>query len=134
MGRVPSPTVKRRLSDLKLNMAGFTKTAISPFPHSFMYSNKGEGFDFTVDELEDEIKTIDYYASTVDCERIIKTRAPKYRNSWRGLIPLHSNRRDVEKLLGSPQRAWKSTADYETDHEMVTVKYAKGKCGELNSE
>ncbi|MEK6281604.1 MAG: hypothetical protein AABN95_14715 [Acidobacteriota bacterium] len=128
------PTVKRKFSDLKLDMTKFKKVPISPFPYNFAYYNPTEGIDYEVDESEDRIRSIEYDAAAVDCENIIKSRAPKYRNSWRGLIPLHVNRWDVERLLGTPQRTWESSAAYDTDHEIVSVKYAKGKCGEPNTE
>ncbi|MGH9931167.1 MAG: hypothetical protein ACREA9_18315, partial [Pyrinomonadaceae bacterium] len=92
------------------------------------------GINYTIDQSEDEIWHVTYYPSMADCESIIKSRAPKYRNSWRGLIPLHANRQDVERVLGPPKRTWETSAAYETDHEMVNVKYAKGKCGEPNNE
>jgi hypothetical protein len=127
------PTIKRKVSDLKLDMTKFRKTPIAPFPQTFEYSNRTEGIDYEVDESEDTIRSIEYYAAAVDCENINKSRAPKYRNSWRGLIPLHSNRRDIERLLGPPKRAWETTASFETDYEIVTVKYSKGKCGERDT-
>lgn len=37
-------------------------------------------------------------------------------------------------MLGPPQLSWDSSATYSTDHELVTVKYAKGKCGFDKSE
>jgi hypothetical protein len=128
------PTVKRKFSDLKLDLTRFKRTAIAPFPHTFEYDNPTEGIDYTVDESEDEVTTIDYYATPDDCQNVIKNRAPKYRNSWRGLIPLHASRQDVERLLGASQRSWGTSAAYETDHELVTLKYANGKCGEPNTE
>jgi hypothetical protein len=35
------------------------------------------------------------------CQDVRKVQA---RNVWRGLIPLHATRSDVEKLLGQPDR------------------------------
>jgi hypothetical protein len=122
------PTAQRRVSDLKLDMEKFKRTPISPFPYTFEYSNRTEGITYEVDESDNTIRNIEYYAAAVDCENIIKSYASEYRNSWRGLIPLHANRRDVERLLGPPQRSWDSSATYSTDHELVTVKYAKGRC------
>ena len=123
------PTVKRKFSDLKLDLTGFQRTAIAPFPYSFEYDNKAEGIYYNVDESEDQIKHITYYPSPLDCQQVIRRLAPSYRNSWRGLVPLHANRADVEKLLGPPQRSWGKTVAYDTDHEVVTVKYSQGSCG-----
>jgi hypothetical protein len=45
---------------------------------------------------------------------------------WRGIIPLHSTRADVERLLGkpSPERDYL----YPTENDFVRVDYAKGPC------
>jgi hypothetical protein len=128
------PTVERKVSALKLDMTQFKRTPINPFPNTFEYSNRTEGINYTVNEPEDKIITIGYYAAQVDCQNIIKMRSPAYRNSWRGLIPLHATRRQVERLLGAPQRTWETNAAYETDHETLMVKYAKGGCGVGNTE
>ena len=45
---------------------------------------------------------------------------------WRGIIPLHSTRADVERLLGKPlpDRDYL----YQTENDFVRVDYAKGPC------
>jgi len=128
------PTVKRKFSGLKLDLTRFTRQAIVPYPDNFAYYNPTEGVDYTVDESEDEIKTIDYYSSVADCVEVISKHTPIYRNEWRGLRPLHATRRDVERLLGPPQRTWEQNALYTTDHEAITVKYVEGNCDEPNAE
>jgi hypothetical protein len=45
---------------------------------------------------------------------------------WRGIIPLHSTRVEVERLLGKP--TGECQCHYETDAEFVRVDYAKGLC------
>ena len=122
------PTGKRKISDLKLDMKKFRRTPINPFPHTFEYDNVAEGITYIVDEPEDEIRSIEYYASSDDCGDIINKRAPRYRNVWRGLRPLHSTRKDVEALFGSPDRDWQASASYETDHESIVAKYSNGSC------
>jgi hypothetical protein len=122
------PKVSQKFSALKLDLKEFRRTPISPFPHTFEYSNRTEGITYTVDEQEDEIKHITYYPSTVDCQEIIRTRAPRNRNVWRGLRPLHSKRKDLDTLFGSPKRGWETSATYETDHESVVAEYSDGSC------
>jgi hypothetical protein len=124
------PTVKRTFSILKLDVTKFTKTPINPFPSTFEYANRIEGVNYTIDESEDEIRHITYYHSASDCENLVKSHAPTYKNSWRGLIPLHANRSDVERLLGKATRTWETGAVYTTDHEILTIRFAKTKCGE----
>jgi hypothetical protein len=128
------PIVERRFSHLKLDLTRFSRTPIAPFPYTFAYYNPTEGIDYTVDESEDAIMTVEYYPSPVDCQHVISQRAPVYRNSWRGLIPLHANRRDVEQVVGTPQHKWGATIAYETDHEAISARYAEGNCTASSTE
>lgn len=128
------PTVKQKVSDLKLDMKTFRRTPINPYPHTFEYDNPTEGITYTVDEPEDEITTITYYPSPVDCQEIISKRAPKNRNSWRDLVPLHSNRRDVEALFGSPKHDWETSVTYETDQQSILAKYSHASCGASSAD
>src|SRR6185503_17182878 len=52
--------------------------------------------------------------------------APLSARGWRGIIPLHSTRADVESLLGKPlpDRDYL----YQTEDHFVSVDYAKGPC------
>ena len=45
---------------------------------------------------------------------------------WRGIVPLHSTRLDVERLIGSPMRPGGITYDLQT--ERVNVGYSHGGC------
>jgi hypothetical protein len=49
--------------------------------------------------------------------------------NWKGLVPLHSNRLDVERVLGSARRSYGQFYVYENEAERVTVWYSSGKCG-----
>ena len=122
------PSVTLKISDLKLDMKKFKRTAITPFPQTFEYDNVEEGIVYTVDEQENEINDITYYPSVADCKDIIAKRAPQTRNSWRGLVPLHSSRKNVEALLGSPTRDSTFLVSYETDTEAVVATYSNGNC------
>jgi hypothetical protein len=58
---------------------------------------------------------------------LVLTIAPSLSaRGWRGIIPLHSTRADVERLLGKPS----SEVDnlYKTENDLVRVDYAKGPC------
>lgn len=128
MSILVEPLTKRRASDLNLDVKTFKKTPISPFPQTFEYYNPTEGIVYTVDEADDEIKHITYYPSVADCQQMIARRALKNRNSWRGLVPLHSNRRDVERLLGTRSSSRQTLVTYNTDYETVVATYSDGKC------
>src|ERR1051326_1782697 len=45
---------------------------------------------------------------------------------WRGIVPLHSSRMDVEKLLGPSTDSCKCL--YKTEHEIVQVIYSNQTC------
>lgn len=50
--------------------------------------------------------------------------------AWRSIVPLHSSRVDVQRLLGTPLRSGKYTSSYELPAEVVQFMYAKGgACG-----
>jgi hypothetical protein len=49
-----------------------------------------------------------------------------YAQGWKGIVPLHSTRADVERLLGPGAGACKCS--YETEGESLRVEYAKGPC------
>ena len=47
---------------------------------------------------------------------------------WRGIVPLHSTRGDVERLLGPPSMDRGDIVVYQTEREKVSVEYSKGPC------
>jgi hypothetical protein len=50
------------------------------------------------------------------------------QKGWRGLVPLHSTRNDVRKLLGSPGDPGQLRDRYYFDKEMVEFMYSDGYC------
>jgi hypothetical protein len=52
--------------------------------------------------------------------------------AWRGIIPLHSTRMDVERLLGSPRESRGVASTYETENEKVLVFYSADPCRKGN--
>src|SRR5258708_4966767 len=49
--------------------------------------------------------------------------------SWRGIAPLHTTRKQVEKLLGRPSLV-NGVASYNFENEKVEVRYSKYRCGD----
>ncbi len=49
-------------------------------------------------------------------------------NVWRGLVPLHSSRVEVERILRKPKWSHGSTFIYETECERVDVTFSLGAC------
>jgi hypothetical protein len=127
----PNETLK--FSKLRIDKSRFTRTAIIIGNGLFSYSNLTDGIVYTVDEAQDEVIDVEYLPSFADCQRVTTiTTTP--RNSWQGLIPLHSNRQGVEALLGQPGRTWERTHTYDAENEIVTVKYSNGNCDEPGTE
>jgi|ERR1041385_7893212 hypothetical protein len=54
-----------------------------------------------------------------------------YAKGWRGIVPLHSTRTDVERLLGSPTESMDTfSVRYKMKDESVEIRYSKGlPCG-----
>lgn len=44
---------------------------------------------------------------------------------WRGIVPLHSTRADVERLIGKPNSKYDL---YDFEHERVSIIYSNGPC------
>lgn len=61
---------------------------------------------------------------------ILTSIAYPQSNSWQGIVPLHSSRIDVEKILGPPRPESKGldASTYETGSEKVFVLYSPGPC------
>jgi hypothetical protein len=47
-------------------------------------------------------------------------------DGWRGILPLRSTRKDVERLIGRAYDATKSL--YKTDQENISIRYSEGPC------
>jgi hypothetical protein len=47
---------------------------------------------------------------------------------WRGIVPLHSTRFDVERLLGPGREGGAFSRYYESGEELVSVRYSTGNC------
>src|SRR6267142_4269866 len=45
--------------------------------------------------------------------------------AWRGIVPLHSTRTDVERLLGKPNAKY---GRYDIDNQEIEFFYSKGRC------
>jgi hypothetical protein len=53
---------------------------------------------------------------------------------WRGIVPLHSSRVDVERLLGPPTTDRSDIVFYDYDAERVSIEYSRGPCAVELSE
>lgn len=57
---------------------------------------------------------------------VLSAKAVQDTKGWRGLVPLHSTRADVERLLGPSRDSCKCR--YRTDKEAIDVEYSAGAC------
>lgn len=121
-----------KFSRLRLDKSKFIRTAIVSGPGLYSYSNRTDGIIYTVDESDDEVIDIEYLPTVADCQRVLALIAPRPRNSWRGLMPLHSDRRALEDVLGKARSSVGGVDVYNTENERITVKYSNGSCGDAN--
>jgi hypothetical protein len=57
---------------------------------------------------------------------LLSTSSP--RIGWRGIVPLHSDRLDVERILGRPTKSCKKICNYKTTRETVSIIYSGEVC------
>jgi hypothetical protein len=54
---------------------------------------------------------------------------PCFAKEWRGIVPLHSTRADVLKILGDPKHTWETATEYyDLADEKVTIKWIDPTC------
>jgi len=120
------PTNSPKFSSLKIDKSQFIRE-LDGGSGQYNYTNANEGVRYRVDESLDDLLLVEYSASATDCGEVIRT-SPVQVNSWRHLVPLHSTRAEVERLLGAPDPLGPSLVTYETPEEGVLVRYAKTNC------
>ncbi len=121
------PRVYKKFSTLHPNWSStFTRNIRPGFPE-YVYNSSVEGIRFTVDERRDKIITVDYFVSAKDCQDASNARSQK-QNSWRGLVPLHSTKAAVDRLLGSATFTDLSDGGYKTQNEEIIVRFVKQNC------
>jgi hypothetical protein len=117
-----------KLSAIDLGSGKYTKKK-APYGWQATYSDLDSGVVYTVDDSDRTITAIDYWPSAAHCQEILGRLSAKIpQNVWRGLTPLHSQRDEVERLLGSPKDSIGQTYIYETQNERVDVSYSAGNC------
>lgn len=116
----------RKFSSLKRNKSEFQKEFV--LPGMYEYSDLTEGVRYTVDERRDQIVEIVYLPSAKDCADLVKNSKTTPANEWQGLIPLHSSRKDVERMLGKPQASFGSLVIYHRSVDSVWIRYINQGC------
>lgn len=63
---------------------------------------------------------------------LLATASFSQAQGWRGIVPLHSTREDVERLIGAPMMP--NGITYDLKNERVNVGYSDGSCGKSQAE
>jgi hypothetical protein len=66
--------------------------------------------------------------NVVSISLLLATSLMVQAKEWRGIVPLHSTRADVERLLGPSDG--KHLGVYKLKDEVVSIQYSEGPCGE----
>jgi len=64
---------------------------------------------------------------------VLLTAASSYAKDWRGIVPLHSTRADVERLLGPPDTDRGNTIFYTIEFSRVSFAFPQAPCGRPGS-
>jgi len=64
---------------------------------------------------------------------MLLTAASSYTKDWRGIVPLHSTRADVERLLGPPDTDRGSAIFYTIEFSRVSFHFPQAPCGRPGS-
>lgn len=59
---------------------------------------------------------------------VIATALSAQAKDWKGIVPLHTTRADVERLIGLPSESNSSVANYDFEDAKVTIRYTIRGC------
>ena len=141
LGIMIRPKVELRLSDTQISEWKLTSLD-SPIPTDTgyeRYGNQEEGiivrtFDRRITEIHylasaaDRRLCQDLYESTNESASSISFRSLIDSKGWRGIVPLHSTRADVERLLGRATDDYRFQSTYHQDDLNVVFTYSSGYC------
>lgn len=123
-----------KVSKLGIDKKKYERTPFHAYQATATYSDFGEGVVYTIRESDDTVTAIDYLPSVKDCEEIINSRLPAAAsNVWQGIVPLHSIRASVERLLGPPKSSIGNIYIYRTTNDRVDISYADDPCEPLRA-
>lgn len=60
--------------------------------------------------------------------------ANAFARSWRGIVPLHTTRADVERILGKPTQAGEAEAYFRLRDYLVFVRYQTASCSSITGQ
>jgi hypothetical protein len=141
---VVSPKESLRISDLKLDLSKYERVRDPKVTSHVYYANRDDGMRYVAYEPEGttdgKILTTYYESTTEDVRNLyckpnvegiradpgILASSISSLKVWREIVPLHSTRADVEKLIGSPMQP--NGITYDLKSERVNVVYSAGSC------
>lgn len=114
-----------------VNKRKLTQTPLRSNPSMSTYSDLNEGIVYTVDDSAEMLTAVDYWPSSSDCKELIARHTTSAeRNVWRGIRPLYSTRKEVERLLGKPRKqSVNKTYAYDTYEEKIFGRPVYSQCG-----
>lgn len=118
-----------KLSKLGIDKKKFQRTPIYAYRPTATYSDFTDGVVYTILERDDAVTNIDYLPSANDCEEIVRSQTTAAAaNGWQGIVPLRSDRADVERLLGPPSGSLGDIYRYDTHENRVDISYSSDPC------
>lgn len=118
-----------KASKLSLDKTKYERTLIYAYHPTATYADFTEGVVYTLREKDDTVTNIDYLPSARDCKELVEHGTPlRTLNAWQGLVPLHSTRDDVERLLGPSRNSLREIYTYITPENKVEVSYSADPC------
>jgi hypothetical protein len=64
---------------------------------------------------------------------VVVAAVSTYAKDWRGIVPLHSTRADVERLLGPPETDRGSAIFYSIEFSRVMIEFPQARCSQPGS-
>jgi hypothetical protein len=121
--------ISRQFSDLKVDLSKLERRRERAGSSIFTYSNLDEGVRYSVNESNGEIVGVDYTPAKSDCQALIRVTKTTQPNTWLQLTPLHSSRKEVERVLGPAQVVNRSSSLHRRGTETISIRYVSDSCG-----
>lgn len=117
-----------KLSTLGIDKKKYERTEVYSNQPTATYADFTEGVVYTIRESDDSLMNVSYLPSAKDCEAIEGQKKAVAPNVWQGIVPLRSNRADVEQLLGPAKSSHGKVYIYGFAENRVDVSYSADPC------
>lgn len=118
-----------KFSTLGIDKKKYERTEVYSNQPTATYADFTEGVVYTIRESDDSLISVSYLPSAKDCEAIIEAQKKAVApNVWQGIVPLSSNRANVEQLLGQPKSSHGKVYIYAFAENRIDVSYSADPC------